>query len=596
LTDSDTDIRGFTQTTSVGNTNPSVVGTGGTVGVDMVTLPTYAGPEIAIDANDFEAIRITGGASNILIEGIAIYGSASAIPLHCGVNQAELHAIIGSGTGTNRTITHMLLGMMPNGADPLTDTDPASQRNGGFGARAVDTSHLTVSESYIGYNGQGGVDGGQSSTVLRVLFNEVFRNGWNSCDHDGIDLNGVNGSAIGNLVYENTSAATARTNRGNGIELGSQAAGTGVNLVENNTSINNQAAGVSIRRGASSDTVRKNILTGNTVGISVATENRLPTNANTLSENSIFANAGLGIDLNGDNSACGNTDVGCPSTSFDGVTLNDQSDPDIGSNDLTNFPLVDNAVISGGSLTVTGFAEPGSRIEFFIADPDPTGFGEGKSFLFARTEGSIDDTDAGTGTYGPVFASLTVSTGPVTTNRFSFTVPTPAGVTNGTILTTTSTVADSTSEFGPTARVVVPSVGPEGCTPGYWKNNAAKKNAVSWGPTGLSPSQSVASVFTRAGASPYTSLGSKSLLQGLSFQGGSTLAQKAEILLRAAVAAALNAASPNVNYPLTLSQVQTEVNNALNSQNGDTILAEASRLDGFNNLGCPINQQGQRTA
>jgi hypothetical protein len=79
------------------------------------------------------------------------------------------------------------------------------------------------------------------------------------------------------------------------------------------------------------------------------------------------------------------------------------------------------------------------------------------------------------------------------------------------------------------------------------------------------------------------------LLEALSFQGGPTVADAAQILLRAAVAALLNAASPNVDYPLTVDQVIAEVNSALSSGDRAVILAEATRLDAFNNLGCPLS-------
>ena len=51
-------------------------------------------------------------------------------------------------------------------------------------------------------------------------------------------------------------------------------------------------------------------------------------------------------------------------------------------------------------MTLTGFARPGSVIEFFIAAPDPSGFGEGKTYIVTLTEGSVDDIDATTGSYG----------------------------------------------------------------------------------------------------------------------------------------------------------------------------------------------------
>jgi hypothetical protein len=127
-----------------------------------------------------------------------------------------------------------------------------------------------------------------------------------------------------------------------------------------------------------------------------------------------------------------------------------------------------------------------------------------------------------------------------------------------------------------------PPAGDQGCTPGYWKNHTD-----SWPPTGYSPAQSVQSVFSQA--SIYPALGSANLLDALSFKGGSTLEGAAQILLRAAVSALLNASHPNVSYPRTAAGVISDVNSALASGDRDTMLTLASALDADNNLGCPLN-------
>jgi hypothetical protein len=97
----------------------------------------------------------------------------------------------------------------------------------------------------------------------------------------------------------------------------------------------------------------------------------------------------------------------------------------------------------------------------------------------------------------------------------------------------------------------------------------------------------VASVFSNAAAFPI--LANSILQQGLSFQGGSTLQGAAEILLRAGIAAVLNAAHPGVNYPLSTSSIVSQVNSALASNSRSTMLDLASALDADNNLGCPLN-------
>ena len=63
----------------------------------------------------------------------------------------------------------------------------------------------------------------------------------------------------------------------------------------------------------------------------------------------------------------------------------------------------------------------------------------------------------------------------------------------------------------------------------------------------------------------------------------------AKILLRAAVAALLNAGHSGVEYPRTTAEILADVNAALTSGNRDTMLGLGTALDNDNNLGCPLN-------
>ena len=124
--------------------------------------------------------------------------------------------------------------------------------------------------------------------------------------------------------------------------------------------------------------------------------------------------------------------------------------------------------------------------------------------------------------------------------------------------------------------------GEEGCTPGYWKNHTD-----SWAGTGFSPGQTTGSVF--AAASAFSSLASQTLLQSLQGGGGPGTLGGARILLRAAVAALLNASHPDVEYTRTPSEVISDVDAALASNDRATMLALAAELDEDNNLGCPLS-------
>ena len=129
--------------------------------------------------------------------------------------------------------------------------------------------------------------------------------------------------------------------------------------------------------------------------------------------------------------------------------------------------------------------------------------------------------------------------------------------------------------------------GAEGCTPGFWKTSTA-----CWCDA-YETTDLLSSVFTFPAGTTYGTgsgfLGNKTLLQALSFPGGSTVKAKAQILLRAAVSALLNACNDNVEYAIGTDAIIAAVNDALASKDASTIISLATTLDGYNNAGCPIS-------
>jgi len=174
-----------------------------------------------------------------------------------------------------------------------------------------------------------------------------------------------------------------------------------------------------------------NLIAGNAGdGVRVSSQNDVD---NLISENSIFSNDGLGINLG-----------------TDGVTLNDPGDADEGPNHLQNFPVITSA--NPGSTTVSGTLDstPGASltIEVFANSScdSPSGYGEGQTFL-----GSIPAVEGSPGQY-------------------TFDLTTAAPLPAGQILTATATAANltgsgSTSEFSqcfmvPISDVTLTLVGP----------------------------------------------------------------------------------------------------------------------------------------
>lgn len=141
---------------------------------------------------------------------------------------------------------------------------------------------------------------------------------------------------------------------------------------------------------------------------------------------------------------------------------------------------------------------------------------------------------------------------------------------------------DKANVCGPVC--ATPPSEPQGCTPGFWKNDG-KHGWINW-PTGVQSTDAIPSLFT--GINHYTGT---TLLQALNFPGGKDLNGARQILLRAAVAAMLNAKSSEVNYPRSEADIRSAVVAAVNGTSRAAMLALAESLDLDNNLGCPLDRE-----
>ena len=431
-------IDGTTQTTNNGDTNPGIFGTGGTVGVgpdgvagsgDELALPTVNRPEVEIHGTNAIGSGLTISANNVVIRGFAIFGFGTA-----NIDIAQ--------NSNNTLIEQNVLGTT---ATSFTDPGPGV-RSGGANIRVASggTNNGIIRNNLIGFASGRGIDLRGGAATYQITGNEIRDNGLSDPTAAGIDLSGqntVNTTVRGNLIADN---------RGFGIDL---LVSNGNSTVDQNTITGNgvggiQTAGVGI--GGSNNKISNNLISANYgAGVLVGANGQ----GNSITKNSIFANGTIpsasgapatneiGIDLL---SASDNQNTG--TSPF--VTLNDPGDSDLGGNGLLNFPVLTTATVNGGVLELSGFARPGSVIELFIADPDPSGFGQGKTYLVTLTEGSAADLDRTTGSYGPSSVN-SLNQGSDITNRFRFDIPLASlpGVAIGTLLTATATSANSTSEF-----------------------------------------------------------------------------------------------------------------------------------------------------
>ncbi|RYX83216.1 DUF11 domain-containing protein [bacterium] len=444
-----TAIDGTRQTVNIGDTNAGTFGTGGTVGVQNIALPTLPRPEIEIYGPRTVPIGLDIAAGSALVKGVSMWGFGTG-----GDSNTYATIRVGTGSGSNftpPTITQVLLGTsaVPGTGGALTV--PANFGSGDL-VRANGVDVGVVSNSILAYSGGKGVALQAGADGWIVQGNEIFNNSRDSSAWDGVDAQVANTQVLENLIYNiggvgidsysSSGGAVLRNNtvRNNGLlctptvgeNAGIRSYGTG-NAITFNIVANNYGAGILVQSTATS-LISRNSIYGN--GEAASASSTTPTGQ-------------IGIDL------LSSTDALERGTSpF--VSPNDAGDGDAGGNGLLNFPIITSASIDNGQLTLSGFAPASSNVEVFIAAPDATGFGEGQTYAFSFTEGSASDTDTGTGAYnastlqslGYSASTAALAGSETAANRFRVVVPV-GSITLSSLLTATATVSNATSEFSP---------------------------------------------------------------------------------------------------------------------------------------------------
>lgn len=303
---------------------------------------TTAGGNV-ISGNGGSGILLGSGATGNLIAGNSI-----------GINASGAAAAGNGGPGISAIgaeSANTIGGLTP----PLRNVI-SGNGGGGISLGAGPGSGDLIAGNYIGTD----------ATCTAALGNASF----------GISVaEGVSGTTIGGVVPGTANVISG--NVGYGVFLGGRT--TTGNVVEGNligtgrtggANLGNRLDGVRIQAGGPSTATAA--VSGNAIafnggaGIAVLTGT-----GNLLQQNTIFGNAGRGIDLNAD-----------------GGTANDPADADGGPNNLQNFPDLTQASLNGAQLDVTFRvdSDPANSaypltVEFFRSD----GTGQGALFLGSVT-------------------------------------------------------------------------------------------------------------------------------------------------------------------------------------------------------------------
>ncbi|HEY3495430.1 MAG TPA: right-handed parallel beta-helix repeat-containing protein [Polyangiaceae bacterium] len=283
-------------------------------------------------------------------------------------------------------------------------------------ARATDTTQPDI---HIVING-GFANPGASGLVLLNEGNLVEGVAVNDFPAYGIVVNGTGNTVRGTMVGVDRAASFTRPNRLAGIRLGegggnliggarisdrnvvSGNEGQGIQIISSDNEVYGNAIGTDFDGDVALGNLKSGIgiygSGGNEVGGTGEGERNIVAHnqehgifvsagtENTLSQNLVHDNGRLGIDLTGD-----------------GVTKNDGLlDPDVGANDLQNFPGLKTALLDPSTEFEGKFkaevdwqlkseARTKYRVEFFASgECDPSNHGEGERFLGSRAI----DTDA----------------------------------------------------------------------------------------------------------------------------------------------------------------------------------------------------------
>ncbi|MEX0879780.1 MAG: S-layer homology domain-containing protein [Thermoanaerobaculia bacterium] len=365
ITCAGTTVDGTTQTANGGNTNDVTLGSGGTVGTgpdgvpgtgDEAALPQLNGPEVEIDGSSLTGAILTIQADAVTVEGLSLHGGGDFSGVGTGSGNIDIQS--GSGASIQGNVV---------GASATSYTSPSgSAQTQNNLIRITGGSNITIQNNLMGFTRWRSVLMFNPADTVTIEENEF------SGSFDGIDFSSPGSGPIGTVTITGNLFHDF-------VENGSGASIFGVfetqeggesSVTENTFDAVGYGLIVDPRRPL---LVKNNIVANGIAGIAVLLPATTPM-PTTISQNAIFANAGLGIDL-------------VPG----GVTANDVGDGDGGPNGLQNFPLIQSVEHLGpqgaGTRILGNFHSTASTtfdLEFF-ANPAcsnfPREFLEGETYL-----------------------------------------------------------------------------------------------------------------------------------------------------------------------------------------------------------------------
>ncbi len=438
---------------------------------------TDAGGTFGHTASDTYAsgIAIEAGAANNTV-GAATLADRNVI------SGNSRHGIVTyNEDSNNNTVYNNIIGLSPDGTQRIANLKHGIDINAGSSFNIIGGTG-PLQRNVISGNGlrndPDGPAGVEVSHATDTTGNQIVGN------YFGTDVTGATAASWtwnglwGIHLEDGTNNTIVRDNvivnsQGGGIKI--QDPDTHDNTVTNNkigVTATGQAGpnsvyGVLLAHGTINNTIGPgNTIANNPVGVWVTDAD---TDFNKITQNSIFSNSGLGIDLD----------------PFFQVNPNDPGDVDTGSNQQLNYPEISDA----SPTSVRGTACAGCTVEVFIADstgpgsqsgPSGGAYGEGKTYLASATADGSGNFNAAV-----------------------------SGVSAGQWVTTTATDSSGdTSEFSQNVQVITGSASPPSAPSLTSATGGPSDIALQWNPPSSNGGSTVQSYKIYRG----TSTGSETLL------------------------------------------------------------------------------------
>ena len=311
--------------------------------------------------NGWNGVRVASGSNNLVggvqpaQRNVIASNGAEGVFLNLANGNTVQGNFIGTDAGGTTALGNGAEGIevrfgsdnLIGGTVPGSGNVIAANALAGVRLYGLSSQRNTVEGNRIGTDASGGAPLGNGTDGVVVL--------------SGASRSAIGGTAAGagNLIGANGLVGVTIVNGTDTLVAG--------NVIGGQPALGNTFEGIFVQGGARTAVSGNVIAFNGSPGIGVM----FGSAGNALRANAIFSNGGLGIDLSN----------GSP---YDGVTPNDPGDADTGSNGLQNAPVLD--PVTGATVYGSLGSAPNAvyTVELFAsADCDPSGYGEGESFLTA---------------------------------------------------------------------------------------------------------------------------------------------------------------------------------------------------------------------